>query len=79
MYPTESRRLGEEGTVLVALDVSDTGCITAKSIVAWSGSDLLDAAVLEWLETVEFIPAEADGHAVASTTYMPIAFQFEDE
>lgn len=75
----ESRRLGEGGTVLVALDISDTGCITAKSIVGWSGSDLLDAAVLDWLETVEFIPAAADGHALATTEIMPIVFQLENE
>jgi hypothetical protein len=35
--------------------------------------------VLDWLETVEFIPAEADGHAVASTQFMPIVFHLEDE
>jgi TonB family protein len=79
MYPMESRRLGEEGTVLAALDISDTGCITAKSIVGWSGSDLLDAAVLDWLETVEFIPAGVDGHALATTEIMPIVFKLASD
>jgi len=78
MYPMESRRLGEEGTVLVALDISASGCITARSIVGWSGSDLLDATVLDWLETVQFTPAEADGHAVASTVNLPIVFNLTD-
>jgi serine protease Do len=79
MYPMESRRLGEEGTVLAAVDISDTGCITAKSIVGWSGSDLLDAAVLDWLETVEFIPAGVDGHALATTEIMPIVFKLASD
>jgi hypothetical protein len=47
------------------------------SVVGWSGSDLLDAAVLDWLDTVEFIPAEVDGHALASTAIMPIVFKLE--
>jgi serine protease Do len=78
MYPAESRRLGEEGTVMVAVDISDTGCMTAKSVVGWSGSDLLDAAVLEWLETVEFIPAGVDGHAIATTEILPIVFKLQN-
>ncbi|HTV98398.1 MAG TPA: TonB family protein [Steroidobacteraceae bacterium] len=79
MYPSESRRLGEEGTVLAAIDISETGCVTAKAIVGWSGSDLLDTAVLDWLETVEFIPAAADGHGIASTQVMPIVFKLQNE
>jgi hypothetical protein len=46
--------------------------------VGWSGSDLLDAAVLEWLETVEFIPAGVDGHAIATTEILPIVFKLQN-
>jgi TonB family protein len=78
MYPVESRRLGEEGTVIVTVRVSETGCVVAKAIAGSSGSGLLDDAVLEWLESVEFLPAEAAGHAVASTARLPVMFKLRE-
>lgn len=79
MYPVESRKLGEEGTVMAAVQISDTGCVTAMAIVGSSGSSLLDGAVLDWLESVEFIPGEADGRATGSTQILPVAFKLENE
>jgi TonB family protein len=74
-YPTSSRRLGEEGVVLVSLKVSSTGCATGAAIVGSSGSALLDDAVLEFYETMEFIPAGTNGKAVDATVKAPIAFK----
>jgi serine protease Do len=74
-YPASSRRLGEEGMVLVSLKVSSTGCATGAAIVGSSGSALLDDAVLEFYETIEFIPAETNGKAVDATVKAPIAFK----
>jgi serine protease Do len=74
-YPVASRRLGEEGVVLVSLKVSSTGCATGAAIVGSSGSALLDDAVLEFYETMEFIPAGTNGNAVDATVKAPIAFK----
>jgi len=74
-YPASSRRLGEEGLVLVSLKVSSTGCATGAAIVGSSGSALLDNAVLEFYETMEFIPAGTNGKAVDATVKAPIAFR----
>lgn len=74
-YPASSRRLGEEGVVLVSLKVSSAGCATGAAIVGSSGSALLDAAVLEFYETIEFIPAGTSGKAVDATVKAPIAFK----
>jgi TonB family protein len=74
-YPATSRRLGEEGMVLVSLKISSTGCATSAAIVGSSGSALLDDAVLEFYETMEFIPAGTSGKAVDATVKAPIAFK----
>ena len=74
-YPPASRRLGEEGVVMVSLRVSSSGCVTGAAIVGSSGSELLDDAVLQFYETLEPIPAGTDGKAVDSTATAPIAFK----
>ena len=61
--------------MLVSLKVSSTGCATGAAIVGSSGSALLDNAVLEFYETMEFIPAGTNGKAVDATVKAPIAFR----
>jgi TonB family protein len=76
-WPPASRRLGEEGTVMAALRISPTGCVIGMSIVGSSGSDMLDGAVLKYLESVEFIPAGPDGKPVQSEVMLPIVFKLQ--
>ena len=66
-WPLESKRLGEEGLVMVRLQVSATGCATAAAISGSSGSEMLDEAVMQFYDTIDFIPGEIDGKAVEST------------
>jgi serine protease Do len=74
-WPVESKRLGEEGNVIAGLKISATGCVIDKEIVISSGSDMLDRAALEFVETLEFAPAAIEGNAVESTTPMRIVFK----
>lgn len=74
-WPIESKRLGEEGTVMVSVRISVTGCATAAAIVGSSGSDMLDDAVLKFYETIDFFPGEVDGKPVESTVTMPVVFK----
>jgi serine protease Do len=76
-WPGASRRLGEEGTVIAAIHISTTGCVTGMSIVGSSGSDRLDAAVLKYLESASFTPAGTDGKPTENTVLMPIAFRLD--
>jgi protein TonB len=76
-WPVDSKRLGEEGTVLVRLKISATGCVTGAAIAGSSGFDMLDAAVLQAFETMEFIPAGVNGAAVESTATAPIVFKLK--
>lgn len=77
-YPALSRRLGEEGTVMVSFRISATGCVESAAIVGSSGSDLLDEAVLKFYETMEFVPGAMDGKAVESTVTAPIVFKLDN-
>ncbi len=79
MYPIESRRLGEEGLVMARVRISPTGCVTAMAVAGSSGSDLLDKTVLQYFETVQFIPAGTEGHAVETTVMVPIEFKLTEQ
>ena len=74
-WPIESKRMGEEGNVVTGLKISETGCVIAKELVISSGSDMLDHAALEFVDTVEFVPAALEGKAVEATTPMRIVFK----
>lgn len=77
-WPVQSKRLGEEGMVMVSLKISATGCATAASIAGSSGFDALDDAVLQYYETLEFFPGEIDGKAIESTVSLPVNFKLTD-
>jgi serine protease Do len=74
-WPIRSKQFGEEGTVIVSLKVSNTGCALGAAIQGSSGFDMLDAAVLQAYETMEFIPADVNGGAGESTVAVPIVFK----
>jgi TonB family protein len=77
-WPTESKRLGEEGIVRVSVRISSTGCALAAAIASSSGSEMLDAAVLKFYETIDFLPGEVDGRAIDSTVTLPVAFKLRN-
>jgi serine protease Do len=76
-WPTESRRLGEEGTVIAALHISETGCATEMAILGSSGSEMLDDTVLKYLESMQFVPAGPGGRATKSQVMVPIVFKLD--
>jgi TonB family protein len=77
-WPFESKRLGEEGTVKISMHISATGCALDAAIWGSSGSEMLDEAVLQFFETIDFYPAEVDGKATESTAAIPIVFKYKD-
>ncbi len=74
-WPIESKRLGEEGTVMISLHISATGCALSAGIAGASGSEMLDEAVMKFYETIDFFPAEIDGKAIESTVSLPVVFK----
>lgn len=74
-YPTVAIRRGEEGLVLVRVEVDRDGLPTHAEVARSSGSRLLDnearAVVMRW----RFRPVRINGVAVQATGMVPIVFE----
>jgi protein TonB len=67
-YPAMSRRLGEEGTVEVGVDVDESGAVQRVAITRSSGLTRLDDAVLAAARTWRFGPRTGQ-RGVERSTY----------
>lgn len=76
-YPIASRRLGEEGKVLLRVKVSSGGTALAVEVKHSCGFGRLDeaarAAVLRW----RFVPARRGDEAIESWVAVPIVFSLQ--
>jgi protein TonB len=77
-YPTLSRRSGEEGTVLLSVEIHPDGTHGAIRMVRSSGHWRLDQAAARALERATFIPAKNDGKPVASRKQIAFIFRLVD-
>jgi periplasmic protein TonB len=75
-YPPMSRRLGEEGKVILRVRVSAEGAAEHVEIKTSSGSTRLDDSAQHTVRTWKFIPAKR-GAAVESWVLVPILFRLE--
>lgn len=73
-YPAASRRLGEEGRVLLRIKVSAQGLPLRVEIKQSSGFQRLDDAARAAVERWRFIPARQGGEAVESSVLVPLQF-----
>jgi protein TonB len=76
-YPPQSRRLGEEGKVVLRALVSQDGEALEVQLHASSGSGRLDESALKTVRQWKFIPARRAGVAVESWALVPILFKLE--
>lgn len=76
-YPPEAFRAGEEGTVVLRVDVDAGGSPGNVDVVSRSGSRHLDRAAVEAVRKWKFRPAMQDGKAVASQVEVPIDFKMD--
>jgi TonB family protein len=53
--------IGSSATVLFALDISDTGFVTAAFVQKSSGNAQVDAAAIEYAKTLRWIPGTMNG------------------
>ena len=77
-YPAVSRRLGEEGRVLLAVQVDADGAPRQVRIARSSGYPRLDAAAQVAVEKWRFVPARQGEHSVAASVNVPIHFRLDD-
>lgn len=67
-YPSKSKRMGEEGTVVLQFDVDAQGGVTGSRIAESSTFETLDRTALESLSKCRFKPATRNGVAESATT-----------
>lgn len=74
-YPTRSLRFGEQGTVIVRVDVGADGAVTGCAVAASSGySRLDDAARRNICGKLNLLPATMDGKPIASINLTRVTF-----
>jgi protein TonB len=76
-YPPASRRLGEEGKVILRVRVSPEGNAEEAEVKTSSGSSRLDETARRTVRRWQFIPARRGGTAVESWVLVPILFKLE--
>jgi TonB family protein len=77
-YPISARREGREGTVLLKVQVLETGAIGKIGVERSSGSSDLDEAALNAVRRWRFEPAAQGGRRVRRSVLLPIKFALEE-
>jgi protein TonB len=77
-YPVAARRRGEQGRVVLKVDVSANGSPLDVSVVQGSGFASLDAAALGAVRQWRFMPATRGGTPIAAVAQVPIRFRLAD-
>lgn len=77
VYPPMSRRIGEEGTVLLHVFVEPDGTPGKVEIHRSSGSPRLDEAAAATVVRWRFIPARQGDEAIAAWVIVPITFKLD--
>ena len=76
-YPPLSRRMGEEGKVILRVVVSPQGNAESVDVKTSSGSTSLDEAAQKSVRNWRFIPAKRGDTAIQSAVLVPIIFKLE--
>jgi len=76
-YPPLSRRLGEEGKVLLKVRVSPNGQPTVVELERSSSFERLDEAARQTVARWRFVPAKRGDEAVEASVIVPIVFRLE--
>ncbi|MCB1895878.1 MAG: energy transducer TonB [Zoogloeaceae bacterium] len=76
-YPAQSRRLGEQGTVVLRVRVATDGAAANVTLHRSSGFVRLDRAAIDAVSRWRFVPARLGEDAIASWVQVPIAFTLE--
>lgn len=77
-YPSLSRRLGEEGKVLLKVRVMPDGRAAAVDIEKSSNFDRLDEAARQGVANWRFVPAKRGDEAIEATVLVPIVFRLDN-
>lgn len=73
-YPPISRRLGEQGRVLLRVEVSASGDPLAVLVHQGSGFSRLDQSAVDAVRAWRFVPARRGQQAVTEWVVVPVVF-----
>ncbi|QWD05280.1 energy transducer TonB [Polynucleobacter paneuropaeus] len=73
-YPIYSRKMRQEGVVIITAEVLTDGSATDVRMATSSGIKLLDEAALETVRQWRFIPAKRDGVLYVQRLRIPVTF-----
>jgi len=76
-YAKVARQDQIEGTVIVMAKVNAKGCAVASAILGSSGSELLDQAAIDFVHTIEFLPAAEHRTAIEGRYKTAVVFKFQ--
>jgi len=76
-YPPRSRRLGEEGLVLIEVEVLPDGTAGKIRVLQSPGYPRLVAAAIEAVQKAKFKPAMSQGVPVSATVEIPVRFRLD--
>ena len=76
-YPALSRRLHEEGRVLLRVLVNPAGRADEVQVQSSSGHARLDTAARETVRSWKFVPAKRGAEPVAAWVLIPVSFRLE--
>jgi protein TonB len=76
-YPLLSAQLGEQGIVVVQMQIGPDGFVTVVQLLQTSGYPRLDQAALAALKNWRFTPAVENGQPVPSAQVLPVRFRLD--
>ena len=76
-YPALSKRMGEEGKVVLRVSVNSQGTADSVEIKSSSGSPRLDESAQKTVRNWKFVPAKRGDTPVQSWVLVPIIFKLE--
>lgn len=76
-YPSLSRRMHEEGKVVLRVHVTPGGGADEVQVRSSSGSARLDESARDTVKTWKFVPAKRGAEAVPAWVLIPISFRLE--
>lgn len=77
-YPALSKRFGEEGHVVLQVDLDEQGHVNRAKVVESSGSSRLDEAALAAVRTWRCNPARRAGQPIPTVAMQPFDFVLEE-
>jgi periplasmic protein TonB len=76
-YPSLARRRNWQGTVTLAVTVSEQGSVTQVTLHKSSGHELLDKTALKTVKTWHFIPGRNNDRAAVMEVLVPVHFKLD--